>query len=131
MRGAASGRLQAGSRSRRMPLGYMRLMVPKLCAKLLACVGVSNYVCYDSSLLPSNGREAGGPPRSDLDAAERVRAAVIMLSAESWRPPAIAQHLDYHAATVRHALKAYLARGRAGLWPQRPGLRWMPRGGRG
>ncbi len=61
MSGAASSRLQAGSRSRRMPLGYMRLMVLKLCAKLLACVGVSNYVCYDSSLLPSNGPRGRRP----------------------------------------------------------------------
>jgi putative transposase len=52
---------------------------------------------------------------------ERDRVAMILLSAEGWRPPAIAQHLDYHAATVRHALKAYLARGLAGLWHQRPG----------
>jgi putative transposase len=46
---------------------------------------------------------------------------MILLSAEGWRPPAIAQHLDYHAATVRHALKAYRAEGLAGLWHQRPG----------
>jgi transposase len=46
---------------------------------------------------------------------------MILLSADGWRPPAIAQHLDYHAATVRHALKAYLAHGLAGLWHQRPG----------
>jgi transposase len=52
---------------------------------------------------------------------ERDRVAMILLSAEGWRPPAIAQHLDYHAATVRHALKAYLARGLAGLRHQRSG----------
>jgi putative transposase len=46
---------------------------------------------------------------------------MILLSPEGWSPPAIAHHLDYHAATVRHALKAYLARGLAGLWHQRPG----------
>ena len=46
---------------------------------------------------------------------------MILLSAGGWRPPAIAQHLAYHAATVRHALKAYQAHGLAGLWRQRPG----------
>src|SRR5215204_315082 len=52
---------------------------------------------------------------------ERDRAEMILLSAAGWRPPAIAQHLAYHAATVRHALKAYQAQGLAGLWHQRPG----------
>ena len=52
---------------------------------------------------------------------ERDRVAMILLSAAGWRPPAIAQQLDYHAATVRHALKAYRAQGLAGLWHQRPG----------
>ena len=52
---------------------------------------------------------------------ERDRVAMVLLSAEGWRAPAIAQHLDYHAATVRHALKGYLAEGRDGLWHQRPG----------
>jgi transposase len=52
---------------------------------------------------------------------ERDRVAMVLLSAEGWSPPAIAQHLDYHAATVRRALQAYLARGLAGLWHRRPG----------
>ena len=52
---------------------------------------------------------------------ERDRVAMVLLSAEGWRPPAIAHHLDYHAATIRHALKAYLAHGLTGLWHQRPG----------
>jgi transposase len=52
---------------------------------------------------------------------ERDRVAMVLLSADGWRPPAIAQHLNYHAATVRHALKAYRAQGLAGLWHQRPG----------
>jgi putative transposase len=52
---------------------------------------------------------------------ERDRGAMVLLSAEGWSPPAIAHHLDYHAATVRHALKAYLAHGLSGLWHQRPG----------
>ena len=58
---------------------------------------------------------------STLTPLERDRVEMILLSAEGWRPPAIAHHLDYHAATVRHALKAYLAHGLAGLWHQRPG----------
>src|SRR5918911_331972 len=58
------------------------------------------------------------PTRNPL---ERDRVAMVLLSADGWRPPAIAHHLDYHAATVRHALKAYQAQGLAGLWHQRPG----------
>ncbi len=52
---------------------------------------------------------------------ERDRVEMVLLSGEGWRPSAIAQHLDYHAATVRHALKAYRAQGLAGLWHHRPG----------
>ena len=52
---------------------------------------------------------------------ERDRVEMVLLSAGGWRPPAIAQHLGYHAATVGHALKAYLAQGLPGLWQQRPG----------
>ena len=54
---------------------------------------------------------------------ERDRVEMVLLSATGWSPPAIAQHLGYHAATVRHALKAFAARGLAGLWQQRPGPR--------
>jgi hypothetical protein len=36
---------------------------------------------------------------------DRDRVAMILLSAKGWRPPAIPEHLDYHAATVRHALE--------------------------
>src|SRR5688500_4007723 len=50
----------------------------------------------------------------------RDRVEMILLSPAGWRPSAIAQHLDYHAATVRHALKAYLAQGLSGPWHQRP-----------
>jgi putative transposase len=46
---------------------------------------------------------------------------MVLLSAGGGRPPAIGQHLGYHAATVRTALKAYTAHGLAGLWHQRPG----------
>src|SRR5919202_2536434 len=58
------------------------------------------------------------PTRTPL---ERDRVEMVLLAAAGWRPPAIARHLDYHAATVRHALKAYQAPGLAGLWHQRPG----------
>ncbi len=52
---------------------------------------------------------------------ERDRVEMVLLSAGGWSPPGIAQHLGYHAATVRHALKAYGALGLPGLWHQRPG----------
>jgi putative transposase len=58
------------------------------------------------------------PSRTPL---ERDRVEMVLLSAAGWSPPAIAQHLGYHAATVRHALKAFVATGLAGLWHQRPG----------
>jgi transposase len=52
---------------------------------------------------------------------ERDRVEMVLLSADGWRPPAIAHHLAYHAATVRHALQAYLAHGLAGLRHRRTG----------
>jgi transposase len=58
------------------------------------------------------------PTRNPL---ERDRVEMVLLAGDGWRPPAIAQHLDYHAATVRHALKAYQAQGLAGLWHRRTG----------
>jgi transposase len=73
--------------------------------------------------LPPDQWAAAQAARRDptLTPLERDRVAMVLLSAEGWRPPAIAHHLGYHAATVRHALKAYLAQGLAGLWHQRPG----------
>jgi putative transposase len=73
--------------------------------------------------LTPDQRAAAQAARRDptLTPLERDRVEMILLSAAGWRPPAIAQHLDYHAATVRHALKAYLAQGLAGLWHRRPG----------
>jgi hypothetical protein len=72
--------------------------------------------------LTPNQRTAAQAARRDstLTLLERDRVEMILLSAAGWRPPAIAEHLDYHAATVRHALKAYRAQGLAGLWHQRP-----------
>ncbi len=52
---------------------------------------------------------------------ERDRVEMVLLSAGGWSPPAIAQHLGYHATTVRTALKAFAACGLPGLWHQRPG----------
>lgn len=52
---------------------------------------------------------------------ERDRVEMLVLSAAGWSPPAIAQHLGYHAATVRGVLKAWPTTGLAGLRRQRPG----------
>jgi putative transposase len=73
--------------------------------------------------LTPDQRAAAQAARRDptLTPLERDRVAMVLLSADGWRPPAIAQHLAYHAATVRHALKAYQAQGLAGLRHQRPG----------
>src|SRR5581483_7929288 len=73
--------------------------------------------------LTPDQRAAAQAARRDptLTPLERDRVEMILLSAAGWRPPAIGQQLDYHAATVRHALKAYQAQGLAGLWHRRPG----------
>jgi putative transposase len=52
---------------------------------------------------------------------ERDRVEMVLLSTMGWSPPAIAQHLDYHATTVRTALKRFAACGLPGLWHQQPG----------
>jgi transposase len=68
-------------------------------------------------------RTAAEAARRDptLTPLERDRVEMILLAAAGWRPPAIVQHLDAHAATVRQALKACRAQGLVGLWHQRPG----------
>lgn len=73
--------------------------------------------------LTPDQRAAAQSARRDptLTPLERDRVEMVLLSADGWRPPAIAQHLDYHTATIRHALKAYLTQGLTGLWHQRPG----------
>jgi transposase len=74
------------------------------------------------SLTPDQWAAAQAARRDPtLTPLERDRVEMVLLSAGGWRPPGIAQHLGYHAATVRHALKAYRAQGLAGLWHQRPG----------
>ena len=73
--------------------------------------------------LSPDQRAAAQAARRDptLTPLERDRVAMVLLSAEGWSAPAIAQHLAYHPTTVRNALKAYLTHGLAGLWHQRPG----------
>jgi putative transposase len=73
--------------------------------------------------LSSDQRAAAQVARRDptLTPLERDRVEMVLLSAAGWSPPAIAHQLDYHAATVRTALKAFAARGLPGLWHQRPG----------
>ncbi len=52
---------------------------------------------------------------------ERDRVEMLLLSAAGWSPPAIAQHLGCHAATVRGVVKAWPTTGLAGLRRHRPG----------
>jgi transposase len=74
------------------------------------------------TLTPDQRVAAQGARRDPtLTPLERDRVEMVLLSTEGWSPPAIAHHLDYHAATVRRALKAFGARGLVGLWQQRPG----------
>lgn len=56
-----------------------------------------------------------------LNPAERDRVEMVLLSAAGWSPPRIAAHLAGHPATVRKALKAFLAEGPAGLRQGHPG----------
>jgi putative transposase len=81
------------------------------------------FLCMLRVPLPPDPRAAAQAARRDptLSPLERDRVEMLLLSGAGWHPPAIAHHLDYHAATVRHALKAYLAQGLAGLRHQRPG----------
>ena len=74
-------------------------------------------------LLSPDQRAAAQAARRDppLTPLERDRVAMVLLAAAGWSPPAIAQHLDYHATTVRTALKRFAAQGLPGLWHQRSG----------
>jgi transposase len=73
--------------------------------------------------LSPDQRPAAQAARRDprLTPLERDRVEMVLLSAAGWGPPAIAQHLGYHAATVRTALKRFATGGLSGLWHQRPG----------
>lgn len=46
----------------------------------------------------------------------KQRAQALRLNAAGLNVPAIAQHLQLHEHTVRHALKRWQAKGLAGLW---------------
>jgi putative transposase len=58
---------------------------------------------------------------SDVVAAERDRVQVVLLAAEGWSSPRIAQHLGCSVKTVRRALKGWRERGEAALFKRLPG----------
>jgi transposase len=58
---------------------------------------------------------------STLSPAERDRVEMILLSDAGWSPPRIAEHLKYHAKTVRLVLRRFHAQGLASLRYHRPG----------
>ena len=59
--------------------------------------------------------------QSDLPAVARTRLEMVFLSDTGWSAPTIARHLGHHPHTVRSALKGFLGRGTAALYPDRPG----------
>ena len=59
--------------------------------------------------------------RTDLPAKVRDRLEAVLLSDIGWSPPRIAAHLGWHPHTARALLKDFERRGRAALWPSRPG----------
>ncbi len=56
-----------------------------------------------------------------LSPAERDRVEMILLSDAGWSPPRIADHLNYHAKTVRLVLRRYQEQGLASLRYRCPG----------
>jgi transposase len=56
-----------------------------------------------------------------LSPGERNRVEMILLSHDGWSPPRIARHLDYHAKTVRLALKGFRESGVSSLRHHPPG----------
>jgi putative transposase len=56
-----------------------------------------------------------------LRPAERDRVEMVLLSAEGWSPPRIGRHLGCHPATVRQAIKRFVADGTSSLPWRRPG----------
>lgn len=56
-----------------------------------------------------------------LSPAERDRVEMILLSDAGWSPPRIANHLNYHAKTVRLVLRRFHAQGLGSLRYHRPG----------
>ena len=73
--------------------------------------------------LTTETRDAVQALRHDttLSPAERDRVEMILLSDAGWSPPTIADHLNYHAKTVRLVLKQFHERGVASLRYHRPG----------
>jgi transposase len=51
----------------------------------------------------------------------RARCQMVLLSADGWSPPRIAQHLVFHPHTVRAVLRRMQDHGLAGLAPASPG----------
>jgi putative transposase len=58
---------------------------------------------------------------SDVDGAERDRVQMVLLAAEGWSAPRIAQHLGVSDKTVRRALKGWRERGEAALFKRLQG----------
>ncbi len=56
-----------------------------------------------------------------LSPAERDRVEMILLSDEGWSPPRIANHLNYHAKTVRLVLRHFDEQGMSSLRYRRRG----------
>src|SRR4051794_41840030 len=59
--------------------------------------------------------------KRDLPARVRNRLEMVLLSAAGWSAPRIAAHLGCHHHTARAAVKGFLQKGAASLWPDRPG----------
>jgi transposase len=59
--------------------------------------------------------------RSERAPAVRDRLEMLFLSDAGWSPPRIAAHLGYDPQTVRKVLRGWRQRGRAVLYPAKPG----------
>jgi len=59
--------------------------------------------------------------RSELASTVRDRLEMLFLSDAGWSPPRIAAHLGYDPQTVRKVLQGWQQRGRATLFPAKPG----------
>lgn len=73
--------------------------------------------------LTTGTRQAVQALRRDpsLSPGERDRVEMILLSDAGWSPPRIATHLEYHAKTVRLALKHFQQASLSSLRHRRPG----------
>src|SRR6476659_3194191 len=59
--------------------------------------------------------------RPDLPARVRDRLEMVLLAGTGWSAPRIAEHMRCHHHTARAAIKGFLARDVAALWPDKPG----------